>query len=107
MPALPLQYERVIDEGAMPAALQSLKSFLDLDPHLPSDMLPLTNFKHQRGIGDAVRRAAGGGGAAPVVRRCLPITPGLPPPAQLGKSWDMQRYEYEHLVGMARSDTAE
>lgn len=33
----------------MPAALRGLKSFLEIDEQLPSDTLPLTNWKHQRG----------------------------------------------------------
>lgn len=41
----------------MAGAMQELKAFLEVDPHLPSDSLPLTNWKHKRGDEHAVRAA--------------------------------------------------
>lgn len=38
----------------MSGDLQALKSFLQMDEHLPSDRLPLTNWKHMRGDPNAV-----------------------------------------------------
>lgn len=113
---------------------QELKGFLGIDLHLPSDSLPLTNWKHNRGGPDAVRAAGGGAGAR--VRRCaylasgtlpsacacmpfrlpcllaLPtLVPSLPHPPvgpqQLGRYWNMTRSEYEHLVDLARRNARE
>lgn len=61
-----MQYESLIDKETMPGDLQGLKAFLDpgFDTHLPSDALPLTNWKHMRGGPDTVSRAGAGGAAA-------------------------------------------
>lgn len=74
-----VQYESVIAKGpSMAEDLQELKGFLGFDLHLPSDSLPLTNWKHNRGGPDA-----------------------------LGRYWNMTRSEYQHLVGLARRNAQE
>lgn len=52
------QFERLTSRFSMAGALQELKSFLEIDPHLPSDSLPLTNWKHKRGDEHAVSPSA-------------------------------------------------
>ncbi|KAI3429845.1 hypothetical protein D9Q98_010157 [Chlorella vulgaris] len=44
-----LQYENLTSDANMAPALRDLKSFLEIDPLLPSDDLGLKNFRHQRG----------------------------------------------------------
>lgn len=77
-----VQYESLITKETMPGDLQGLKAFLgpDFDQHLPSDSLPLTNWKHMRGGPDTVswRRRRGWAGGGP---RGAPGAPG-----QLGHS---------------------
>jgi hypothetical protein len=53
-----LQYEALVSKQLMGGVLGGLKGFLEVDPHLPSDTLPLTNWKHMRGNPDAVTDAA-------------------------------------------------
>lgn len=50
-----MQYERLINNVTMPGELTGIKGFLGIDRHLPSDELPLSNWKHLRGPPDAVR----------------------------------------------------
>lgn len=53
--ALPCpQFERLTNRLSMAGAMQKLKGFLEIDPHLPSDSLPLTNWKHKRGDENSV-----------------------------------------------------
>lgn len=105
-----LQYEALTSEDAMPGVLAGFKSFLGMDQHLPSDRLPLTNWKHQRGGPDEVRadpRVPCGllfFGGDPLLLFCEPCVPSSRV-SQIGKAWSMQRYQYEFLVGMARNDT--
>lgn len=73
-----LQYEALVSKQLMGGVLGGLKGFLEVDPHLPSDTLPLTNWKHMRGNPDAV-----------------------------GRYWNMTRTEYEHVVELARRNTYE
>ncbi|KAL4443808.1 hypothetical protein ABPG75_011545 [Micractinium tetrahymenae] len=75
---LMVQFERLTSRLRMAGAMQQLKSFLQIDPHLPSDSLPLTNWKHKRGDEDAV-----------------------------GRYWNMTRAEYQHLVSLAERNTRE
>ena len=51
-----MQFENITNRYTMGGAMHDLKNFLGLDPQLPSDTLPLTNWKHKRGDPDAVRR---------------------------------------------------
>ena len=54
----------------MGGVMQELKGFLGLDPHLPSNELPLTNYKHQRASHNTVSEL----GAAPCWRTaCLVV----------------------------------
>jgi transposase len=49
-----LQYEAMTSQDAMQGVLANFKTFLGVDQRLPSDNLPLTNWKHQRGGPDEV-----------------------------------------------------
>lgn len=55
-----VQYESLTSPDRMSGELTGLKSFLGIDPALPSSQLPLTNYKHvHTGHGpDAVRAPA-------------------------------------------------
>lgn len=75
-----VQYESLTRPDRMSGELTGLKSFLGIDPALPSSQLPLTNYKH-------VHTGHG--------------------PDALGRYWVMKRWELEHLVDIARNNTME
>lgn len=54
-----LQYENLTSTDTMGGELAGLKSFLGLDPELPSNELPLTNYKHM-GWGNSPDAVSGG-----------------------------------------------
>ena len=49
-----VQFENMTSPESMGGVMQELKGFLGLDPRLPSNQLPLTNYKHQRASRNAV-----------------------------------------------------
>lgn len=129
-----VQYESLTSPDRMSGELTGLKSFLGIDPALPSSQLPLTNYKHvHTGHGpDAVRAPACLGRVSAAVhcglplRATLAVAPApdgvrahsggvaarhgccaLNPPLQLGRYWVMKRWELEHLVDIARNNTME
>ncbi len=54
---LVLQHEALTSRVHMGGVLRRLKTFLGVAETLPSETLPLTNWKHKRGEEDAVRAA--------------------------------------------------
>jgi hypothetical protein len=119
-----LQYENLTSDANMAPALRDLKSFLEIDPLLPSDDLGLKNFRHQRG-GEHVRAAClqcQGQGVLPEPLRMLPAV-ALPAHNRLtgvsclplalrgcclqSDGWPMSRSQYESLVEKARRNAEE
>lgn len=92
----------------MEGVMSGLKSFLGISTDAISNVLPLTNWKHQRGDEDAVRgwcvgEQAGDGGTPSAARP--PQLSGEPPKQQksqtffltlqVGRYWPMARIEYQ------------
>jgi hypothetical protein len=135
-----VQFENMTSPESMGGVMQELKGFLGLDPRLPSNQLPLTNYKHQRASRNAVSelpavlaelwdrllacRTAGLHGcmhqrskrmlqsrraAAAAHTRCLLHSRRVTRLHRLqpGASWAMKRWQYEHLIEMAKAQSFE